>query len=324
MTQLSTCSLLLLAACGVASATEPRRNEIERIEVRFESAGVVMVGHLYRPANRTAIKGPAIVVVPPWLNVKEQVATNYARALAERGLVALAFDFRHWGESGGEPRQLESPRAKVEDLRSAVTFLESRSDVDSRQIGILGICFGAGYALQEAIDDNRVRSVATVAAWLHDAASVEAAFGREETARRRRVGLEALAKYGESRAVAYVPASSATDKEAAMVGVDYYVDRTRGSAVKQWINRMATMSWPGWLDFDAVAIAPKLTTPLLMVHSDGSALPDNVRRVYAAAAGPRDLLWTQGNHTDFYDQDAHVTKAADAVATHFKRTLVAK
>lgn len=304
-------------------SVEPRRSGIERTEVRFESAGVALVGHLYRPANRTPTKGPAIVVVPPWLNVKEQVATNYARALAERGLVALAFDFRHWGESGGEPRQFESPRAKVEDLRNAVTFLESRPDVDSRQIGILGICFGAGYALQEAIDDSRVRSLATVAAWLHDAGSLEAAFGPEEISRRRKVGLESLAKYVESRAVAYVPASSMTDKEAAMVGVDYYVDSTRGPAAKQWVNRMAIMSWPGWLDFDAIAIAPKLTTPLLMVHSDGSALPDNVRRVYAAAAGPKDLHWTQGNHTEFYDKDAHVTKAADAVATHFKRTLAA-
>ena len=44
-------------------------------------------------------------------------------ALAERGLAALAFDHRFFGESGGEPRQFENPAAKIEDIRNAVTAL---------------------------------------------------------------------------------------------------------------------------------------------------------------------------------------------------------
>ncbi len=293
---------------------------IERNQVKFESHGTQIVGHFYVPGGSGLLKLPAVVVAPPWLNVKEQVATNYARALAERGLAALAFDFRHWGESGGETRELESPNEKVEDVRAAVAFLQRRPEVSADRIGVLGICFGAGYVVKAATEDAQIHSVATVAAWLHDSPSLDATFGKEEIVRRRKAARDAEERFHKDKTVVHVPAASATDKESAMFGLDYYLNPARGP-VKQWTNRMAVMSWPLWLDFAAGAYASRLKTPLLMVHSDGSALPNNVRRFYADAAGPKDLLWTEGNHTDFYDKPANVEKAADAVAAHFHRTL---
>jgi fermentation-respiration switch protein FrsA (DUF1100 family) len=287
--------------------------------VRFASAGVSLVGRLHLPAG--GAPAPAIVVVPPWLNVKEQVAANYAAALAKRGFVALAFDFRYWGESDGQPREWESPEAKVADLKAAVTFTSRQPEVLQGQVGVLGVCFGAGYAMQASIDEPAIRSLATVAAWLHDARSLEMTFGADEIARRYRAGRAAQESFDRDGQVEYVLAASGTDKTAAMFGLDYYLAADRGGAVPQWTNRMATMSWPGWLDFDAVALGARVTAPLLMVHSDGSALPDNARKVYAAAQGPKNLLWLDGNHTDFYDRAQHVDRASDAVADHFAETL---
>jgi dienelactone hydrolase len=291
-------------------------------DVRFDSAGTSLVGRLYLPAG--SARAPAIVVVPPWLNVKEQVATNYAKALAKRGFVALAFDFRYWGESGGQPREWESPSAKVVDLKAAVAFMSQQPEVLAGQVGVLGVCFGAGYAMQASIEDPAIRSLATVAAWLHDARSLEMTFGAAEIDRRRRVGQAALESFTRHGRVDYVAAASGTDKTAAMFGLDYYLAPDRGGARQEWTNRMATMSWPGWLDFDAVALGARVTAPLLMVHSDGSALPDNARKVYAAARGPKELLWLEGNHTDFYDRTPYVERASDAVAMHFAKTLSAE
>jgi fermentation-respiration switch protein FrsA (DUF1100 family) len=223
-------------------------------------------------------------------------------------------------DSGGEPRQYESASAKIEDIRAAVRYLRSRPDVDPEGVGALGVCFGAGHVVAASIGGPEIRSLATVAAWLHDRESLLAAFGPEEIARRYRVGRAAREAWEKSRQVETVPAASATDKTAAMLGVDYYGDPGRGT-VPQWTNAMATMSWPEWLDFDAVALASRVTAPLLMVHSDGSALPDNVRRFHASVQGPKDLYWTEGNHTDFYDRAPFVARAADAVAAHFGRTL---
>src|ERR1017187_8328625 len=71
--------------------------------VNFVSDDTPMRGDLFLPTSyQVAEKLPAILVIGPWLNVKEQVATNYAQRLANRGFAAFVFDFRHWGESGAE------------------------------------------------------------------------------------------------------------------------------------------------------------------------------------------------------------------------------
>lgn len=59
----------------------------------------------------------------------------------------------------------------------------------------------------------------------------------------------------------------------------------------------------------------------MSVHSDASALPDNLRRFHALLAGPKELVWTEGEQTQFYDQDPYVAFAVDAVSRHFRSTL---
>jgi fermentation-respiration switch protein FrsA (DUF1100 family) len=62
------------------------------------------------------------------------MAGLYARKLSEQGFAALAFDSRYYGESGGAPRQLESPTAKVQDLKNAITYLSSLPATDRNDL----------------------------------------------------------------------------------------------------------------------------------------------------------------------------------------------
>src|SRR6187431_3763095 len=88
----------------------------------FTRAGDRLVGNLHLPFERPVA---AVVTTGPLTSVKEQATGNYARALAERGFAALAFDHRTFGESEGVPRQFEDPEGKARDVRAAVTALES-------------------------------------------------------------------------------------------------------------------------------------------------------------------------------------------------------
>ncbi|MEU8693788.1 alpha/beta fold hydrolase [Streptomyces sp. NPDC048665] len=288
--------------------------------VTFDSAGHRLVGALYRPEAEGS--RPAVVVAGSWTTVKEQMAGTYARRMAEAGLTALAFDFTGFGESSGEPRQLESPDRKVRDLRSAVTFLATHGSTAPDRIGALGICAGSGYAAVNAAEDRRVRSLALIAPWLHDPELVKEVYGGTDGVQKRLdAGLASRKRYERGEAVQYVPAVSTTDPDAAMFGpFDYYLDAKRG-AVPAWDNRFAVMSWPHWLSFDPHPAASGITAPTVMVHSRDAALPQGAERFHGALAGPKRIVWTDGTQFDFYDQDEKVAEAADIAARHFTETL---
>ncbi len=61
--------------------------------------------------------------------------------------------------------------------------------------------------------------------------------------------------------------------------------------------------------------------PTLLVHSDDSVLPDNARKVYDELAGPKQLVWSEGQQIDFYDQPKQVAVAVDAADEHFRSSL---
>ncbi|GGT60987.1 alpha/beta hydrolase [Actinomadura citrea] len=292
-------------------------------QVGFAGDAAKLAGHLFLPDNAgSGASIPGVVVAGTWTSVKEQMADRYAGQLARRGFAALSFDFTGYGESAGEPRDFESPELKVRDLRAAADFLAGHPAVGGGPLGALGVCAGAMYVSALAAVDAGVGSLALVAPWLHDRGICEENYGGAEGIEAKKAAAaEARRRYEETGEVAYVPVVSGSDPDAAMpFDIDFYLNPQRGG-IRQWPNRFAVMAWPGWLDFDGVALAPKVAAPVLLVHSQDAAIPDGARRFHDGLAGPRKFLWTEGTQFDFYDQAPQVGLAADAAAEHFARTL---
>ncbi len=139
----------------------PQSDKVDHRKVTFQNRyGFTLVGDLYVPKNAQG-KLAAIAVSGPFGAVKEQVSGLYAQTLAERGFVTLAFDPSFTGESSGNPRNTASSDINTEDFSAAVDYLGSLDMVDRDKIGILGICGWGGFALNDAIQDTRVKAVAT-------------------------------------------------------------------------------------------------------------------------------------------------------------------
>ena len=107
---------------------------------------------------------PSVIVSHPGGGVKEQTAGTYARKLAEYGFVTVAFDRSYQGESTGMPRQLENPYVSTEDVSAVVDHLVTLPYVDADRIGAMGICAGAGYSANAAIQDRRIKALGMVSA----------------------------------------------------------------------------------------------------------------------------------------------------------------
>jgi uncharacterized protein len=286
--------------------------------VAFPSQGETLTGVLFTPPGPPPGQLPAVVVAGGQTCVKEQMAQRYAQRLGARGYAALAFDFRGFGESTGEPRDLESPARKVDDLRNALTFLAGQPDLDPGRLAALGIGVGAGYAAVAAAEDPRLRALALVAPGLQDGEVVRARYGGAQgVAERLATGQAAQQKYEQTGEVDYEPVVTPSDPPAM---VDYFLNPTRGG-VPRWSNRFAVMAYPEWLAFDPVSAAPGITVPTLMVHSEQATQPEAACRFCAGLAGPKAELWTGGVQFDFYDQDSHVTPAVDAVVDHLDAAL---
>ena len=132
---------------------------VNKKDVKFNARELKIAGILNIPENAEDKKNPAIVCVHPGSSCKEQTAGIYAEKLAELGYVTIVFDASYQGESEGEPRYIEDPSARVEDIRSAVDYLTTLNFVDENRIGVLGVCAGGGYAVNAAMTERRTLDV---------------------------------------------------------------------------------------------------------------------------------------------------------------------
>jgi uncharacterized protein len=302
------------------SSLQPGQNR-----VTFQSEGETLVGHLYLPANyQTGDKLPAVVVTGAWMTIKEQMAGTYAQKLADQGFAALAFDSASFGESSGEMRSFESPTVKIADIKNAVSFLQTVDAVDPERIAGLGICASAGYMAVAAAEDSRIKSLITVAPWIHSPEIVNTVYGGEAAVQGLIAKGEAAAtKFTQTGEADYVLATSQTDSSAVMYGeIDYYQNPERG-AIPAWDNRFAVASWAEWLTFNPMPLAQQIQVPTLFVHSEQAAIPDGARQFFEAVpSANKQFAWLpERSQFDFYDQEATVNQSVSLIADHLRASF---
>ena len=143
----------------------PKDESVQHKKVSFRNHfGIELAADMFWPKDGDRF--PAIAICGPFGAVKEQSSGLYAQEFAKRGFLTIAFDPSFTGESGGEPRYMNSPDINVEDFQSAIDYLSNLDNVDHEKISIIGICGWGGMALQTACIDTRIKT--TVAVTMYD------------------------------------------------------------------------------------------------------------------------------------------------------------
>lgn len=124
-------------------------------EITFYSDGIE-ISAWFAPASEND-PSPAVIFCPGYTGTKYAAFYRpYIERLTGAGIAVMVLDYRGWGRSGGT-RGLIRPLDQVEDIRSGLSYLETRDDVDATRLGIFGVSFGGGHATYVMGVDERVR-----------------------------------------------------------------------------------------------------------------------------------------------------------------------
>lgn len=130
-------------------------------KVNFYSEGDKLSGVLYFPDSDQGKPYSGIVQGPGFLGLKD--AKHYIlmfEKLCEAGYACLCFDYRGWGDSEGKQRGWVMPQWQVEDIRNAITYMQTREEIDPNRIAMYGSGgTGGGNAVYVAAVDQRVKCV---------------------------------------------------------------------------------------------------------------------------------------------------------------------
>lgn len=303
-----------------------------KTSVTFPSGDLALAGILFTPDTRIDGRLPAVLISHPGGGVKEQSPSVYAERLAGAGFAALVFDAAYQGESEGEPRGLENPFQRAEDIKSAVTYLTTRDDIDPDRIGALGICASGGYVPYAAQTDHRIKSVATVSAV--DLGSVfREGLGRTQDPAILQALLDqagalrtAEARGAAPRLEAWIPDNAEELLETAgrqfRETFEFYCT-PRGHhprANQGWILRSIDLIAP----YDSYAMIRLVSPrPLLMIAGSEAESGYFSREAVEKAAEPKELFVIDGaTHIDLYDKDEYVTPAVAKLTEFFGEHLV--
>ncbi|MDQ6835096.1 MAG: acetylxylan esterase [Actinomycetota bacterium] len=208
-----------------------------RTDVTFSSDGVTCRAWLYRPAADEP--APLIVMAHGFSATREQRLDAYAERFCAHGIGALVFDYRSFGASDGEPRQLLDISAQQADFHAAVAHARSLHWVDPERIALFGSSFSGGHVLAVGAADRRIAAIVAQCPFTDGLATLPKlglANLRQATVAGLRDQLGALA----GRPPHYVPAVGPPDAFAVMNSPDAqpgFAALTPSSTL--WENRVA-------------------------------------------------------------------------------------
>ncbi len=289
----------------------------ERADTEFKSHGTRCGAWHYVPEG--AGPHPYVVMAHGLGATTELGLDDFARKFAEAGYGVLAFDYRHFGMSDGEPRDVISIRRQLQDWESALAYVRTLPGVDCRRIAIWGSSFGGAHAITTAA---RVPGVAAAIAQVPFTDGFQSLLKmRPLTALRLTLaGLVDLARSALRMEPKYVPLVGRPGDVALMTAADSYdgymaLVPEEAVASGRFRERAAARIALFIGLYSPRRSARRIKAPLLVVAAAADSIAPAKGAIAAAKAAPRgELIEYEGGHFDYYKGPGFERIVADELA----------
>ena len=276
----------------------------------FRSGGLECAAWLYRPEG----DGPhgCVVMAHGFSGVREQRLDAYAERFAAAGMAVLVFDYRHFGASQGQPRQLLSIARQLADWRAAVAHARNLPEVDPKRVALWGTSFSGGHVVAVAAADPAIAAVVSQAPFTNGP-SVIAAGGVQQAMNLTVAGLRDVLNVLLRREPSYLPAVGRPGSTAVMTAPDAERDfALLDPPGSTWENRVA-----GRIALTVGAYRPyakfhELRQPVFVAVCDEDTTTPAAPAIKAAQRSPNaELVRYPIRHFEIYVDPQFETTVAD-------------
>lgn len=289
-----------------------------RRDISFRSGQDTCAGWFYLPeAPHDKADLPLIVMAHGFSGVKEQGLDPVADMFSSAGYAVLVFDYRHFGDSSGEPRQQIFPLDMVEDYRNAITWASSQPNVDPSRVGLWGTSMSAALASYTATADPRVRAVVVQMPFIMGPKGRRAVDPARWEAVGKMLIADRIARY-ETGVVNTIPVVAQGNAPCVLAGEeahDFFVGSQE--AAPNWRNAVTLESLEKIRQFDPVSNLDMMSdVAYLHIGGEKETLlpPDAVQAAFDRVPEPKKMVMLPVGHFEIYREPWLSTATGEARA----------
>lgn len=291
-----------------------------RHDVRFGSGDGCCSAWHYVPATTPLANDagqPCIVMAHGFGGTRDAGLEPYAETFAAAGMHVLLFDYRHFGASDGEPRQLISVARQLADWHAAIAYARSLEAIDGTRIGLWGSSFSGGHVVVVAAQDEQVAAVSAQAANLDGMATLRSLMANSGVGHVARVTLagmrdQAAALMGSDPVMlpvvaepGAIAAMSTPDARAGYLSI----------APKDWDNRFCARVMLGFATYRPIRQVARVRCPILFIACTQDSITPlaPIRRASQLARSAR-LVELDMGHFGIYVDDGFRRSSSEQLA----------